>query len=143
MKKILSVLFLFALSYSANAQELGVRFGNVAKNTVGIDAVFSAGEFSRIHADASFGKVGLGVDALYDFIYRPLADTPLNWYVGAGPSLNIGKEFWLGASGEIGLEYKFEDAPIVLGADFRPTLWIVKETNFYGGFGVNARYVFK
>src|SRR6476620_12369063 len=136
MKKILSVLFLFALSFNVNAQELGVRFGNVAKNTFGIDAVFSAGEFSRVHADASFGNQGLGVDALYDFLYRPLADTPLNWYVGAGPSLNIGNEFWLGASGEIGLEYKFEDVPIALGADWRPTLWIVKETTFDArGFG--------
>src|SRR6476620_6701715 len=118
MKKILSVLFLFALSFNVNAQELGVRFGNVAKNNFGIDAVFSAGEFSRIHADVAFGGEGLGAEALYDFIYRPLADTPLNWYVGAGPSVNFGNDFWLGASGEIGLEYKFEDAPIVLGADF-------------------------
>ena len=146
MKKLLAAAALFALSFGMNAQELGLRFGDVAYNDFGVDAVFSAGEFSRIHADVSFGNGGVGIDALYDFLYKPVADTPLNWYVGVGPSLNIGHadDFWLGVSGEIGLEYRFEGAPIALGADWRPTAWIIEDSHFNGGgFGVNVRYIFK
>jgi hypothetical protein len=33
--------------------------------------------------------------------------------------------------------------PISLSADWRPTFWIIEDTDFRGGgFGLNARYVF-
>lgn len=145
MKKIiLSTLMLTALSFGAKAQEIGVRFGDVARNDFAIDGVFAAGEFSRIHADVAFGNNGVGIDALYDFLYRPLGGSPIHWYAGVGPTLSIGDDFWLGASGELGLEYRFKGVPLVLGADWRPTVWIVQDTDFHaGGFGVNLRYAFK
>ena len=63
--------------------------------------------------------------------------------MGAGPSTFIGDEFWLGLSGEIGLEYRFATVPIAIGADWRPTMWLVKETKFGAdSFGLNVRYVF-
>lgn len=143
MKKfILSALFLAAFQ-SGNAQEIGVRFGDVARNNVALDAVFATGKFNRIHADVSFGGDGVGVDALWDFLYKPLGNEAFNWYVGAGPSMSIDDDFWFGVSGEIGLEYRFKGAPIALGIDYRPTFWIVEESDFNaGGFGVNVRYVF-
>lgn len=145
MKKFILGLFLVA-SLSISAQELGLRFGNISasgeSNNVAVDGIFSAGEFSRIHANLSFGD-GVGVDALWDFIYRPLGDEAFSWYVGAGPSLFIGDEFWLGASGEIGLEYAFNGVPIVIGIDYRPTFWLLEETEFEaGGFGLNVRWRF-
>ncbi|TAF74160.1 MAG: outer membrane insertion C- signal [Flavobacterium sp.] len=143
MKKLLLGLFFMGSIHFATAQEIGVRFGDVTGNDVAVDAVFSAGKFSRIHADVSFGNGGVGVEALYDFIYRPLGGESFNWYLGVGPSAFIGDDFLLGASGEIGLEYKFKGAPIALGLDWRPTLWIVEDTDFHaGGFGLNLRYVF-
>jgi len=55
----------------------------------------------------------------------------------------IDSPFWLGASGELGLSYKFNQVPISLSADWRPTFWIIDTTDFHGGgFGVNVRYVF-
>jgi hypothetical protein len=145
MKKfILGLMFLASVSLSA--QELGLRFGNVPvsgeSNNVAIDGIFSLGEFSRIHADVSFGD-GVGIDALWDFLYRPLGGEALNWYVGAGPSIFIGNDFWFGVSGEIGLEYAFNGAPIVIGLDYRPTLWFIDDFGFeWGGFGFNVRYRF-
>jgi hypothetical protein len=51
---------------------------------------------------------------------------------------------WFGASGEIGLEYRFKGAPLALGVDWRPTFFLVDKTSFdAGGFGLNIRYVFK
>jgi hypothetical protein len=105
-----------------SAQEIGVRFGEVSgANNVAVDGVFQLGELSRVHANISFGD-GVGIDALWDFVYKPLGDDNFHWYAGVGPSLYFGDDFLLGASGEIGIEYVFDGAPIVIGLDYRPYL---------------------
>ncbi len=143
MKKILTIL-VFAIIFSSGlqAQELGIRFGDVLGNDVALDALFGAGEFSRIHADVSFGNA-VGVEALWDFVYRPLGGEAFFWYAGVGASMLFDDPFWLGASGEIGLSYTFNSVPISLSADWRPTFYIIEDTDFHaGGFGINARWVF-
>ncbi|WP_396183312.1 hypothetical protein [Flavobacterium sp.] len=140
-KLFIAGIFLLSGLYQTTAQEVGIRFGEMTGNNVAVDGVFSLGEFSRIHADVSFGD-GLGVDALWDFIYKPI-DDDFNWYVGFGPSILFDNPFFLGVSGEIGIEYYFDTLPIAIGLDYRPTFWIVEETDFdAGGFGLNIRYVF-
>jgi hypothetical protein len=144
MKKLLFIMLIcFTMADYASAQELGVRFGDMAAgNNFGIDGIFSSGKFSRIHADISFGE-GVGIDALWDFIYKPLGDESFNWYLGAGPYIRIDDPFWLGVAGEIGLEYHFKEVPIALGMDWRPAISIVEETDFHAeSFGINVRYVF-
>ena len=142
MKKhcLLSAFVLITLN--CFSQEVGVRLGDVVGNDVAIDGIFKTGEFNRVHADVSFGH-GLGLEALWDFIDRPLGGTVLNWYVGAGPSILFYDQFWVGISGEIGLEYHFKEIPLALGLDWRPTFYLIDDVDFYGGgFGFNARYVF-
>ena len=57
--------------------------------------------------------------------------------------MKIADPFWFGVAREIGLENRFETLPISLGADWRPVLSIVEETNFHaGGFEFNIRYRF-
>jgi len=143
MKKALFFVLLFtSISSYSFSQELGVRVGNTTAGNVAIDGVFSVSKFSRIHADLSFGN-GVGIDALWDFLYRPLSDEAFNWYLGAGPYIQIDDPFWLGAAFEAGLEYRFTGAPITLGIDWRPRLSIIETTDFhFDGFGVNVRYVF-
>jgi len=145
MKKVLlSAMLLLALSFNAKAQEVGVRWGNIGRDTdnFGLDAILHAGQFSRIHADVSFGS-NVGLDALYDFAYRPLGSSNLKWYAGIGPSFSFGNPFWFGASGEAGLEYQFKRLPLTLGADYRPTYWFVDQAEWgTGGWGVNLRYRF-
>ena len=145
MKRFLLILIIAVSGVTvSNAQEVGIRFGDAlgTGTSVAIDGVFSVGKFSRVHADVSFGN-GVGVEALWDFIYRPLSGEAFNWYVGAGPSLFLGDPFLLGISGEIGLEYHFNEVPIALGADWRPTFVIIENTDFSaGGFGFNVRWVF-
>jgi hypothetical protein len=143
MKKlILSFIFIGIFSITTNAQEIGIRFGDVTGGEVAVDAVFSAGKYSRLHADVSFGN-GVGIDLLWDFIYRPLGEDGLNWYLGVGPNLYLSDPFALGVVGEVGLEYRFEKAPIVIGADWRPNLIVLETTDFVArSFGLNIRYVF-
>jgi hypothetical protein len=143
MKKLLLVLAFICANQFASAQEIGIRFGDVSGGDVAVDGVFSLGKFSRVHANISFGDGGVGLDALWDFLYKPVDGESLKWYVGAGPSMVINDDFLIGASGEIGLEYRFQEAPIAIGLDWRPTLWILEDTEFHaGGFGLNVRYVF-
>lgn len=144
MKKLLLIVAVVIASYSfGNAQEIGIRFGDVSGGNVAIDGIFGTGQFSRIHADISFGN-GVGVDALWDFLYRPIGGEAFNWYVGVGPYALFGNDiFDFGVAGEIGLEYQFSTVPIALGIDWRPMFEIVDNTDLHaGGFGFNIRYVF-
>jgi len=137
------MLFSLTMAGFAGAQELGVRFGDIAGgNNAAIDGVFGLGKFSRIHADLSFGE-GVGIDVLWDFLYKPLGDEAFNWYLGVGPYMRIDDPFWLGVAFEAGLEYRFKTVPIALGGDWRPSFSIIDETDFHaGGFGINVRYIF-
>ena len=143
MKKFLLITgILLSSYYLSNAQELGLRFGDVSGGNVAVDGIFSTGEFSRIHADVSFGK-GVGVDVLWDFLYRPLGGEAFDWYVGAGPYTFIGNNFELGAVAEVGLEYHFNGVPLVIGGDWRPWFRLIDNTDIgLGGFGLNVRWVF-
>lgn len=145
MRKFLLIVAIVFASFSiAKAQEIGVRFGGLnGGGGAAVDAIFSLGQFSRVHADLGFFDGGVGIDALWDFLYKPLNNEAFSWYMGVGPSMSIGDDFWLGVTGEIGLEYRFNGVPIALGFDWRPTLWIIEETKFGAdSFGLNVRYVF-
>ncbi|MBL7849823.1 MAG: outer membrane insertion C- signal [Cyclobacteriaceae bacterium] len=139
----MAVLSLAAV-HNGQAQELGIRFGDALanKSSVAIDGVFALGKFSRIHADVAFGN-GVAVEALWDFLYRPIPDSPVNWYVGVGPALYLSSPFALGASGEVGVEYRFKEVPIAIGLDYRPTFVLIETTAFVNSFGLNVRYVFR
>ncbi len=142
MKKILLICGFCVLALTSYSQEVGVRFGDALGNNVALDAVFGTGA-SRIHADLTFGGAGVGIEVLWDLIYNPLGETPLNWYIGVGPSALLGDPFLLGVAGELGLEWAIEDVPITIGADWRPVFILIEDTDFSaGGFGLNVRYRF-
>jgi hypothetical protein len=135
---LLISILLFSISYS---QELGIRFGDIVGNNVAIDGVFGF-EGKRIHADVSFGD-GVGIEALYDFIIKPIEGEAFYYYMGAGVFTWLGDPFQLGVSGELGLEYRFNKVPIALGLDWRPSFRIINDTEFYfDRFGLNIRWVF-
>ena len=104
LKKIaLLATIVGAMAITGKSQELGARFGDAIGGNVAVDGIFTLGKFSRIHGDVSFGK-GVGVEALYDFLYRPLGGAEgFDWYVGAGPYAFLGDPFQLGIAGEVGL----------------------------------------
>ena len=144
IKIIVVFAFTFGIVYMSNAQEIGVRFGGInGSGGVSADAMFKAGQYSRFHADLGLYKNGMGLDILWDFVNRPLGNEALNWYLGIGPSTYIGNNSWLGASGEIGLEYRLNAVPIAIGVDWRPTYWLANKTGFGAdSFGINLRIVF-
>ncbi len=141
--KLSAMIFVlgFMFAGTATSQEVGIRFGDIVGNDVAVDFVWG-GKSSRMHADVSFGD-GVGVELLFDFINRPLGGESFNYYLGIGPFAWLGDPFKLGAVGEIGLEYRFKGVPIVIGADWRPSFRIIKDTHFFADrFGLNIRWLF-
>lgn len=144
MKKWMVAFVLVVAASVANAQEIGFRFGDVTGGNFALDAVFGLGELSRIHADASFGGGGLGVDALWDFVYLPIDKGGLNWYAGFGPGVYLGNTFGFYGLGELGIEYRFSEAPVSLSVDWRPRLAFTNNAGaYFGGYGLNIRYILK
>ena len=143
MKKLIILASFVCCSYIGSSQELGVRFGDVLGNTIALDAMFNTGDFHRIHTDLSFGN-DFGLEVLWDFVYRPFGGEAFYYYLGVGPSILFGEGSTLfGISGEFGLEYRFNGAPLAIGVDWRPTYFLGDNADFEpGGFGVNARFVF-
>lgn len=83
----------------------------------------------------------MGIDALWNPLYRPVSGSNFNWYAGFGPSFFLGGPFAFGIAGEIGIEYAFSEIPIVIGADRRPNFRIVEDTNFLADqFGLDIRW---
>ena len=142
MKKLLFIILLLPFFYSVNAQELGLRFGEMAGNNIAIDGVLNF-KTSRLHTDVSFGE-GVGIDIIYDFIYSPIKESSnIYYYLGIGVASLIHSDFELGATGEAGIELRFNSIPIVLGLDYRPSIMVIGNTDFHwNSFGVNMRYVF-
>lgn len=83
-------------------------------------------------------------------MHTPFTDVQgLNWYYGFGGSLGIEKEikkeegFLMSADGVLGLDYKFEKAPVVLAFDWRPKLQFSPGVDIRAGdFGLSVRYAF-
>jgi hypothetical protein len=142
MKKILLVFGFCMFTLTGFSQEVGIRFGDALGGNVALDAVFGTGS-SRIHADLAFGN-GVGLEVLWDVIYDQLGTSPLNWYLGVGPSALIRDNYFgLGVAGELGLEWVIEGAPITIGADWRPVFVLIEDTDFRAdSFGLNVRYRF-
>jgi hypothetical protein len=142
MKNVfVTLLILIVFVSTSKSQELGVRFGNVVGGNVALDAIISLGEFSRVHADLSFGN-GVGVDLIWDFVYRPLGNEAFNWYAGIGANAFLGDPFQLGVPFELGIDYQF-NIPLSLSLDWRPTVVIIETTDFVvDQAGLNIRYVF-
>jgi hypothetical protein len=142
LKKLCVALCIISLlAVFGNAQELGVRFGDIVGNNVAVDAVFGF-KGQRIHADVSFGD-GVGIEMLYDPLVKPLQGEAFYYYIGIGAFTWLGDPFRLGLSAELGLEYRFNSVPIAIGVDWRPSLRLIDNTKFLADrFGFNVRWVF-
>ncbi len=142
--KIIPLLFLLWIPWQfLHCQEVGFRIANASGGMVAVDGVFSINDIHRIHGDLSIGKSGVGLSALWNFIYKPLSGEAFHWYSGVGPYLVLRNDFALGASFEVGLEYRFKDVPLVAAIDYRPQLEVIDYPHFiFYGFGLNLRWAF-
>lgn len=142
MHKFCLFCILVFFGYQLSAQEIGIRFGDMYGNNIGIDATIPI-KNKRIHTTVSFGN-NVGLDVLYDFAVESIFRSPdLRYYAGVGLTTLFASEFKLGVMGELGIEYSFPRTPVSLGLDYRPAIIVVENMDFiYGNFGLNVRYRF-
>ncbi|HVU54242.1 MAG TPA: hypothetical protein VHD83_04270 [Puia sp.] len=86
-----------------------------------------------------------GIGALYEK-HQLIGGTPaFTWFYGAGGYVGFehGTSF-VGPTGIVGLDYKFQNAPLNLSLDWKPELDIIPKINFVpDAFALTIRFVFK
>lgn len=145
---ILFVAVAFFFSSAASAQDyhlgLGVRLSNsIPTLNNSVTGKYFVTDRSAVEGIVSFGsRFGLG--ALLE-IHNPLNVPGLRWLYGAGAYLGFeDKNTFLGPTGIIGLDYKFENVPINLTLDWKPELDIIPDINFVpDAFALSVRFTLK
>lgn len=158
MKKLLFTLIAAATIFTINVDTahaqsykhaIGGRFGSA--NGISFKTGLNKGAMLELIGNfRSSGSVDyLRLTALYE-VYNPIGGAAgLSWYYGAGGTIgsykvkNSDGEVYLGANGVLGLDYKFNGAPINLSLDWIPTLQLTPSTGFYSGdVGLGVRFTF-
>lgn len=160
MKKILFTLaFIVGLSYFNNvsAQNYQSAIGLRLSSPVAVSYktfLNEAGAIELLVGYRTWGAFGFRTSSLYfGGLYQHHFDIPsvsgLQWYIGGGVVGQLysyrylnESDFGLNLALNGGLEYTFQDIPLVLSADYVPLIGIVGGHGFYGGWGaVSARYI--
>jgi hypothetical protein len=150
-KLLLTLFFISSIGFisSLHAQDaqdyklgIGVRLSNASptlNNSVSVKYFMTSG--AALEGLISFGS-RFGIGGLYE-LHRPINATPgLNWYYGAGAYVGFSSgDTYLGPTGVIGLDYKFDRIPLNLSLDWKPELDIIPKINFVpDAFGLSARF---
>lgn len=159
MKKLLALSFLSIVVFAAQAQKnndsyqqaLGVKFypgGITYKN-------FSTSK-KAFEGIGYFWKDGFRATGLIEF-YGDIKNAPgLRWYAGPGAHIGFWNNEWrdrypnrndgvaIGLDAVLGLDYKFNGAPINMSIDWQPSFNVIGYNYFEGGWGgVSLRYIIK
>jgi hypothetical protein len=148
MKRILLIILLVTVTgfgYSVLAQDykfgIGIRLSNASptlNNAITAKYFFSSSQ--AMEGILSFGsRFGLG--GLYQ-VHQPMQVKGLKWYYGVGGYVGFeSNDVYLGPTGAIGLDYKFENIPLNLSLDWKPELDILPRIAFIpDAFGLSARF---
>jgi len=157
----LCVLAAIAVS-SANAQSMGSEY----KTALGVKffpGAISIKHFvSPAHAFEGLGYFyhdGFRFTGLYEIHGNFAGATGLKWYIGPGAHIGMWNRTWrnknkglvytgpqnytIGVDGVLGLDYKFNGAPINVSLDWQPSINLVGYGSFEPGWGGLAiRYTF-
>jgi len=123
---------------------IGVRLSSAAptlSNSVSVK--YFMDETNALEGLISFGT-RFGIGGLYER-HQLIGATPaLTWFYGAGAYIGFedGKT-WVGPTGILGLDYKFQNAPLNLSLDWKPELDLIPKINFVpDAFALTARFTF-
>lgn len=138
----------FCVSPGTMAQDyrfgIGLRLSNSTPTiNSSVTGKYFVTERSAVEGLVSFGsRFGLG--ALLE-IYHSFPTEGLRWFYGGG--IYVGwqdKLTYLGPTGILGLDYKFQKAPINISVDWKPELDISPDINFVpDAFALSVRFTLK
>lgn len=147
MKKLLFVVALIGLSAVAGAQvssnALGARlYGGDTYSGAELSYQKGLNDRNRLELDASFGFrqdfTRLALIGIYHWNWNIAGG--FNWYVGPGATVaydNFDGSTYVnvGVGGQIGIEYKFRDLPVLISLDSRPMWDFLGDVNGLGWGG--------
>lgn len=157
MKKIiLSSIMLIGLAFTTQAQDisknaLGLRIGDNSGLGAEISYQKALSSNNRLELDLGW-RNSKDVDAfklagIHQWVWN--IDGAFNWYAGAGAGLGSYSSNGINGSfayiaGDIGIEYGFEEAPILISLDFRPEIGGhgYYENNYGSDIALGLRYKF-
>jgi len=170
MKKNALLLFLVvAISATSLAQSdyksaIGGRLGSTYYDLLSFSYKNFVSQQGALEFNAGFGSKGyhdhdnnyhtttLSAALTYQHHFDIKPAPGLKWYIGGGMTLfntfsdhHDYEGFGVGIYPTGGIDYKFNDIPLNLSADIRPTVHIVGPdyyNSYYGNFGIAARYTF-
>jgi len=148
---------LIGLAFTAQAQDisknaLGLRIGDNSGLGAEISYQKALSGNNRLELDLGWRNSNnidaLKIAGLYQWVWN--IDGAFNWYAGAGAGLgsysvaNNSSGTFAFAAGDVGIEYGFEEAPILISLDFRPEIGgHGYYTNNYGSdIALGLRYKF-
>ena len=149
-KTILIVSLALMLSFSSFSQSYNSGIGGRGGVYNGISYKQFINSTDAIEIVGAFYYESLFLGGMFQ-MHNPIPEVHnLFWYYGFGAHVGFfGNRFKpdepgtrIGASGNLGLEYKFDRIPVTIGLDVIPALNIISHTNFWIGGGVAVRYVF-
>lgn len=144
MKKLLLFVALVSVGAIAGAQvssnALGARiYGGDTFNGAELSYQKGLNDRNRLELDASFGfksdNTRLALVGIYHWDWH--ISGGFNWYLGPGASLaydsyNDNNYLNIGLGGQIGIEYKFKDLPLLVSLDTRPMWDFLGDVNGLG-----------
>ena len=157
MKKIfLSAIMLIGFSLTSQAQEisknaLGFRFGDNSGLGAEITYQKALTENKRLELDLGLRNSNninaIKITGLHQWLWN--IDGAFNWYAGAGAgignySANGSGGTFAFVTGDIGIEYGFEQAPILISLDLRPEIGGhgYYENNYGSDIALGLKYKF-
>ena len=106
---------------------------------------------NRMEGTLGINRFGVSVEGMYQWMNDIPQDGngELKWYYGAGAGLgswnnqNYDTGFACAVLGQVGIEYAFENAPLMLSFDYRPGIYFAPQFNFdWSGFALGFRFYF-
>lgn len=150
MKKIIvaSIVFLTVSITKSSAQDYNTALGVKFWDGGGISLKHFFNEKNAGELIGYFWSQGARFTGLYE-IHGDISNAGgLRWYIGPGAHVGFyntkyGDGAYFGVDGVLGLDYKFNNAPINLSLDWQPSIEFGTGRGFYGGWGGFAvRYTF-
>lgn len=150
MKKFLAVLAItLCIGHSSKAQDYSTAIGiRLAPSAAFVGAGFTIKHFIKennaVEGILGIGNGGISIGGLYEW-HNPINTVEnLQWFAGAGAYVAfLNSTSAIGATGIVGLDYKFAEIPLNISLDWKPELNIISTIGFEGNaVGISARFTF-
>jgi len=148
MKRIpVTLAILFFVYTTTTAQDyrfaLGVRLSNSSPTiNNSVTGKYFVTPTTAIEGLVSFGS-RFGIGALVES-HRAFNTPGFGWFFGGGVYAGFDSDTYVGPTGIIGLDYKFQSIPLNLSIDWKPELDIIPTIRFVpDALALSARFTFK